>query len=107
MVGEDIARRSAEVGYWIGREYWGRGIMVDAVRATTKYAFEVLDLVRVFAGEKVDAVLQSQRDDAMHRGPRRDYQTLARRIRRRPAGRHHQTHREAQGPQRSSGTRRG
>jgi ribosomal-protein-alanine N-acetyltransferase len=49
MVGEDIARRSAEVGYWIGREYWGRGIMVDAVRATTKYAFEVLDLVRVFA----------------------------------------------------------
>jgi RimJ/RimL family protein N-acetyltransferase len=49
MVGADIARRTAEIGYWIGREYWGRGIMVEAVRATTKYAFEVLDLVRVFA----------------------------------------------------------
>src|SRR5688500_7750178 len=27
MVGDDIARRSAEVGYWIGRAHWGRGIM--------------------------------------------------------------------------------
>ncbi len=49
MLGDDIARRSAEVGYWIGREFWGRGIMVDAVRATTRYAFDVLGLVRVFA----------------------------------------------------------
>jgi [ribosomal protein S5]-alanine N-acetyltransferase len=49
MLGEDIARRTAEVGYWIGREYWGRGIMVEAVRAVTTYAFEVLGLVRVFA----------------------------------------------------------
>jgi ribosomal-protein-alanine N-acetyltransferase len=49
MVGEDIARQTAEVGYWIGREYWGRGIMVEALRATTRYAFDALSLVRVFA----------------------------------------------------------
>jgi RimJ/RimL family protein N-acetyltransferase len=49
MLGDDIARRSAEVGYWIGRAHWGRGIMVDALRATTRYAFEHLDLARVFA----------------------------------------------------------
>ena len=49
MLGDDIARRTAEVGYWIGREYWGRGIMVDSLTATTRYAFETLDLVRVFA----------------------------------------------------------
>jgi RimJ/RimL family protein N-acetyltransferase len=49
MVGEDIARQTAEVGYWIGREFWGRGIMVEAVRAATQYGFDVLDLVRVFA----------------------------------------------------------
>ena len=35
MLGDDIAQRSAEIGYWIGREFWGRGIMVDAVRAAT------------------------------------------------------------------------
>jgi RimJ/RimL family protein N-acetyltransferase len=49
MLGDDIARQSAEIGYWIGREFWGRGIMVDAVRATTAYAFDTLGLVRVFA----------------------------------------------------------
>jgi [ribosomal protein S5]-alanine N-acetyltransferase len=49
MLGDDIARRTAEVGYWIGREYWGRGIMVEAVRAATQFAFAELDLTRVFA----------------------------------------------------------
>lgn len=49
MLGEDVARQTAEVGYWIGRAYWGRGIMVDALRATTRYAFDALSLHRVFA----------------------------------------------------------
>jgi ribosomal-protein-alanine N-acetyltransferase len=49
MPGEDIARQSAEVGYWIGRAFWGRGIMVEALRVTTKYAFDTLALARVFA----------------------------------------------------------
>jgi [ribosomal protein S5]-alanine N-acetyltransferase len=49
MVGDDIARRSAEVGYWIGRAFWGREIVTDALRATTRYAFDELALARVFA----------------------------------------------------------
>ena len=47
--GTDIERCSAEIGYWVGRTYWGRGIMTAAVRAVTTYAFTSLDLVRVFA----------------------------------------------------------
>jgi [ribosomal protein S5]-alanine N-acetyltransferase len=49
MLGDDIARQSAEVGYWIGREFWGRGIVVEALRAITRHAFETLSLDRVFA----------------------------------------------------------
>ena len=49
VLGDDIARRSAEIGYWIGRDYWGRGIMPEAVRATTRYAFDHLEMLRVFA----------------------------------------------------------
>ena len=49
MVGDDIARRSAEVGYWIGRAYWGRGIMAEVLEATTRCAFDHLQLARVFA----------------------------------------------------------
>jgi ribosomal-protein-alanine N-acetyltransferase len=49
MLGDDIAKRSAEVGYWIGRAFWGRGIAVEALQATTHYAFAELGLARVFA----------------------------------------------------------
>ena len=34
--GEDVSRRSAEIGYWLGREYWGRGITSAAVREVTR-----------------------------------------------------------------------
>ncbi len=47
--GEDIYRRTAELGYWLGRACWGRGIMTEAVRAMAGYAFTRLDLDRLFA----------------------------------------------------------
>jgi RimJ/RimL family protein N-acetyltransferase len=46
----DVHRRSAEVGYWLGEDFWNRGIMTDAVRAFTAYAFDAYDLIRIFAG---------------------------------------------------------
>lgn len=48
-VGRDIERRSAEIGYWLGEEHWGRGIVSAAVAAVTAYALRDLDLLRVFA----------------------------------------------------------
>ena len=44
----DVHRRSAEIGYWIAKPYWGRGIATVAVRALTAYAFDTYDLVRIF-----------------------------------------------------------
>ena len=46
---EEVERISAEIGYWLGVAAWGRGLATAAVRAATAYAFEVLDLERVFA----------------------------------------------------------
>ncbi|MEE8138709.1 MAG: GNAT family protein [Thermoanaerobaculia bacterium] len=46
---EDIYRRSAEIGYWLGEPYWGKGIATLAVGALTDWAFAELGLVRVFA----------------------------------------------------------
>jgi len=45
----DIERVSAEIGYWLGCEYWGRGIMTAAVRAATLSAFTLFGLTRVYA----------------------------------------------------------
>lgn len=49
VVGSDIERYSAEVGYWLGTAYWGRGIATSALRRVCRYAFEELALQRVFA----------------------------------------------------------
>ena len=46
----DVFRRSAEIGYWLGEEFWGKGIVTEAVRALTDYAFSNFDLCRVYAG---------------------------------------------------------
>ena len=39
----------AELGYWLGRPYWNRGVMSAAVPMALAYAFEVLGVRRVFA----------------------------------------------------------
>jgi RimJ/RimL family protein N-acetyltransferase len=45
----DVNRISAEIGYWLGEEWWGRGIATDAVRGLTRHAFATLKLNRLFA----------------------------------------------------------
>lgn len=39
----------AELGYWIGRPYWGRGYASEAARALVEYGFHVLGLRRIQA----------------------------------------------------------
>jgi ribosomal-protein-alanine N-acetyltransferase len=46
---EGIARVSAEIGYWLGKPYWGRGIASAAVTAMTSYAFSRFDFTRLCA----------------------------------------------------------
>jgi len=48
-LGADIARLSAEMGYWLGEPYWGRGLTTRAVLATSEWAFENYKLTRIFA----------------------------------------------------------
>ena len=50
VLGRDVYRRSGEIGYWLGEEYWGRGILSEALPAMTTYAFANFDLVRIWAG---------------------------------------------------------
>lgn len=40
----------AELGYWIGVPYWGKGYATEAARALVEYGFGTLGLHRIFAG---------------------------------------------------------
>jgi RimJ/RimL family protein N-acetyltransferase len=45
----DVERISAEIGYWLGFAYWGRGIGTEAVREFTRHAIRRYHLTRLFA----------------------------------------------------------
>jgi ribosomal-protein-alanine N-acetyltransferase len=47
--GADVERYSAEVGYWLGEPYWGRGITAEAVTLLSGYAFTTCNMLRLFA----------------------------------------------------------
>jgi RimJ/RimL family protein N-acetyltransferase len=49
QLGQDIERVSAEIGYWLGQDYWGRGLATAALRSVTDYAFAQFGLTRIFA----------------------------------------------------------
>ncbi len=38
-----------EMGYWIGKSYWGNGYCTEAARALIRFSFETMSLHRVFA----------------------------------------------------------
>lgn len=46
---ENIHRQTAELGYYIAEEYWGKGIMTEAVKQICRYVFEKSDIVRIYA----------------------------------------------------------
>ena len=46
---EDVYCKQAEIGYWLARPYWGKGIMSEAVRRMCEEAFAHWDIVRISA----------------------------------------------------------
>lgn len=46
---QDVYEGTAELGYWIGEPYWGRGLASTAVNEMIRIGFQVLKLRRIFA----------------------------------------------------------
>ena len=46
---DDVYRKTAELGYFIGEEYWGQGIATEAIKQMVKYVQKKFDLVRIDA----------------------------------------------------------
>lgn len=46
----DMQPGHAEIGYWIGKPYWGQGLIPEAVRALLARSFNELKLEAVWCG---------------------------------------------------------
>lgn len=46
---EDVYAGTAEIGFWLGETFWGRGIVTEAVKVVTSYGFSELGLRRIYA----------------------------------------------------------
>ena len=79
--GSDVERHTAEIGYWLGEMFWGRGLMSAAVRTLSDAALrDQSNLYRLQAGvfawnEASMRVLEKagyQREGVMRRGVVKD-----------------------------------
>jgi ribosomal-protein-alanine N-acetyltransferase len=46
---KDIYRKTPLLGYWLGEQFWGNGIMTEVVQLFTNYAFTHLDVMCIHA----------------------------------------------------------
>ena len=46
---EDVYKHTAELGYWLGEPYWGKGIITKAINLKCKQVFETTEANRIFA----------------------------------------------------------
>ena len=46
---QNIHRQTAELGYYIAEEYWGKGIATQAVGQICRYVFDKSDIIRIYA----------------------------------------------------------
>ncbi len=49
FLGGDVYRKSAELGYWLAEDYWGRGVMTAAVKQLCAEVFSRWDIARIYA----------------------------------------------------------
>ena len=49
IIGQDVNRFTAELGYWLAEPFWSQGITTAAVVAITNYGFDQLGLLRIYA----------------------------------------------------------
>ena len=45
----NIHNKTAELGYYIAEEYWGKGIMTEVVKQLCDYVFSNTDIIRIYA----------------------------------------------------------
>ena len=46
---DPIESHKAEIGYWLGKKHWNKGVVTEAVKLVTKFGFDIIKLKRITA----------------------------------------------------------
>lgn len=46
---QDVHRKNAELGYWLGQPFWGNGIISKAIPQVVDFGFNTYDITRIYA----------------------------------------------------------
>jgi ribosomal-protein-alanine N-acetyltransferase len=57
---QDFYCKNAEMGYWISEDFWGNGIVPEAIKLMVDYGFKTFDITRIYA-RTFDTNLKSQK----------------------------------------------
>ena len=49
LLQKDVERISAEIGYWLGENYWNKGIMTEVIKEMVNYVFTHFPLQKIYA----------------------------------------------------------
>jgi RimJ/RimL family protein N-acetyltransferase len=56
----DRQKQSAEIGIWIGKNYWAKGVMLEAEFLMIRWAFNFLNMHKIYAvahGENIASII--------------------------------------------------
>ena len=49
----DFYNESCQVGYWLGKQYWGNGFATEALKSISDFGFGQLNLEEIYASYKI------------------------------------------------------
>ena len=49
----ELKKKSCELGYWLGKRYWGNGFATEAVKSILDFGFHQLNLEEIYASYKI------------------------------------------------------
>ena len=49
----EFNNKSCQVGYWLGKKYWGNGFATEALKSILDFGFDQLNLEEIFAAYKI------------------------------------------------------
>lgn len=56
LTGYDKKNKKAELGYWLAKQYWGKGIMTEAANEVMRFGFEDVGLIKIIARSSINNI---------------------------------------------------